>query len=186
MIDARPSSAVPGCRRSCEDSTEGIFTATAAKLLVAIVATIFGTVSLESDADGRYRVNEVFCGEEVWPDARPSLLDVSDVMLLDARGFTSAHPGGRLEIQRLAKLTRLDRILAVVDDTTDHALLVATVEEAASPGLATSALALRVCTVKNSSILETHRLFAALCGLVEAGEEASAASGRGSPIRRLT
>jgi len=124
----------------------------------------------QPDLDGRYRVNEILCADAVWPFAVQALFGVSAVVLLDVRGFTGAHTGMRQEVQRLTEHKRLDRVLAVVDDTTDRALLASTIQQAALSDPTLPGPTLKTFTIRSGSIWETRGLFASLCALVDMHE----------------
>jgi hypothetical protein len=80
-------------------------------------------LDLEPDPDGRYRVNELFCHDDTWRSALQALVQGSDCILLDLRGFTVARQGVTYEITQLVELVPLRRVLVLVDDTTDHNFL---------------------------------------------------------------
>ena len=82
------------------------------------------------DPDGRYRVNELYCHDDTWRPVLQALLDVSDVVLMDLRSFSARNSGCVFELQQLLRQVPTDRIVLVCDDTTDLALLGATLSEA--------------------------------------------------------
>jgi hypothetical protein len=84
----------------------------------------------QPDPDGRYRVGELFCHDDMWRAALQELLRRTDCVLLDARGFTRRHEGVTYEITQLAQLVPLSRVLVLVDDTTDQYFLRATLDRA--------------------------------------------------------
>jgi hypothetical protein len=45
------------------------------------------------DAEGRFRVNEVFCFDTAWKQTVEGLIDISDAILLGLRGFAAANRG---------------------------------------------------------------------------------------------
>ncbi|MGQ0700854.1 MAG: hypothetical protein ACT4PZ_21755 [Panacagrimonas sp.] len=73
---------------------------------------------LEADAEGRFRVNECYCGDRSWQLALARLVELSDVVLMDLRGFTADHRGCRHELQVLAATPSLARVVVLTDDTT--------------------------------------------------------------------
>jgi len=89
-----------------------------------------GDVDEKPDPDGRYRVNELFCHDNAWRPALRELLARSDCILLDVRGFTPEHSGATYEMQQLAQLVPLDRVLLIIDGTTHHTFLRATLDQA--------------------------------------------------------
>ena len=84
----------------------------------------------QPDPDGRYRVGELFCHDDMWRTALQELLRHSDCILLDVRGFTRRHEGVTYEITQLAQLVPLSRVLVLVDDDTDQYFLRATLDRA--------------------------------------------------------
>ncbi|MBL8339845.1 MAG: hypothetical protein JNL30_00135 [Rubrivivax sp.] len=71
------------------------------------------------DPDGRYRVNEFFCFDDLWKDAVQLLLDSSDAVVLDLRGFTAQRGGTAYELGLLMQRRALARTVLLVDDSTD-------------------------------------------------------------------
>ena len=81
---------------------------------------------LASDRDGRFRVNDFFCFDDTWRMVLLGLVRESDAVLMDLRGFTRANTGCIFEIHHLFASVPLDRVVFVVSDATDEALLVDT------------------------------------------------------------
>ena len=75
------------------------------------------------DPDGRYRVNEFFCRQDTWQMTMRRLAADSDVVLMDLRSFSPRNQGCLWELQQLLNGTPLERVLFVVDETTDQAFL---------------------------------------------------------------
>ncbi len=75
------------------------------------------------DPDGRYRVDEWFCGPQTWQPAVEVLLAAGDAVLLDLRGFTAARRGALHELELLAGCGALSRTVLAVDASTDVALV---------------------------------------------------------------
>lgn len=86
------------------------------------------------DPDGRYRVEEWFCFEPTWRPAVAALLERSDVVLLDLRGFTAQRQGIRHELGLLARTGALARCVAITDGSTDLALLDTVIAGTDGPG----------------------------------------------------
>lgn len=84
------------------------------------------------DADGRYRVNDFFCYDNAWRLALTRLVGDSDVVLMDLRGFSRANAGCVFEIEQLAALVPLAKVIFLVDARTDDALLKETLGSAAA------------------------------------------------------
>jgi hypothetical protein len=73
------------------------------------------------DHEGRYFINEVFCFNTAWRSTVDQLMHLSDAIVLDLRGLTAHREGTSFEIRVIARAALLDKVRAVVDDTTDWA-----------------------------------------------------------------
>jgi hypothetical protein len=73
------------------------------------------------DRDGRFRVQEFCCYDSSWQMVLELLLQRSQVVLMDLRGFGPAHRGCLHELGRLGKSTHLQRVVLLADASTDHA-----------------------------------------------------------------
>jgi hypothetical protein len=87
-------------------------------------------LDLDPDPDGRYRVDQLFCHDDTWRLSLQELAHRSDCTLLDLRGFTVARQGLTYEITQLVESVPLRQVLALTDDTTDHAYLRAVLDTA--------------------------------------------------------
>jgi hypothetical protein len=104
----------------------------------ADLAERLADVDTAPDPDGRYRVHELFCHQDTWKAALAALVRRTDVVLLDLREFDARRSGVTHEIRQLMHLVPLERVVAVVDGTTDHALLRAVLDDAWAGLAATS------------------------------------------------
>jgi hypothetical protein len=75
------------------------------------------------DRDGRFRVNEFFCYDDMWKTVLSRLVHDSDVVMMDLRGFSRDNAGCIFELHELARLVPLERVVFVIDRRTDEALL---------------------------------------------------------------
>jgi hypothetical protein len=75
------------------------------------------------DFDGRYRVDDFFCQDDAWQIVLKRLARDSDAVLMDLRGFQPDNRGCVFEINEILDVVPLDRVVFVVDDTTDMAFL---------------------------------------------------------------
>ena len=75
------------------------------------------------DPDGRYRVNELFCGDDAWREAVARLMETSDLVVMDLRGFSAEHRGCIVELQSLIDLVPVTKTILMVDGSTDVPLL---------------------------------------------------------------
>lgn len=70
------------------------------------------------DPDGRYRVSEFFCFDDLWQQAVQLLLASSDAVVLDLRGYTAARKGTGWELGQLKERGALARTVFLVNETT--------------------------------------------------------------------
>lgn len=73
------------------------------------------------DPDGRYRVNEFFCFDDLWRDAVHRLLDSSDAVVLDLSEFSAERLGTTYELQLLREHGALARTVFLFSQQTDRA-----------------------------------------------------------------
>lgn len=81
------------------------------------------------DPDGRYRVHEFFCHDDTWRLAVTRLMEATDVVLMDLRGFSTMNSGCIFEIEQLVRSVPLERVMLVINNKTDCELLRQVVEE---------------------------------------------------------
>jgi hypothetical protein len=72
------------------------------------------------DAEGRHRINEVYCHDSTWQQALDALVASSDVVLMDLRSFKTHNRGCRHELGVLARAPRLGRVVVLTDGDTDR------------------------------------------------------------------
>jgi hypothetical protein len=75
------------------------------------------------DPDGRFRINQLFCSGDVWKAAVTSLMDGASLVVMDLRGFGPQHRGCAFELQTLLDMVELQRLVLIVDGTTDRGRL---------------------------------------------------------------
>ncbi|WP_201210576.1 hypothetical protein [Rhodocyclus purpureus] len=80
------------------------------------------------DFDARWRATEFFCGEETWRTAVQALMARSDLVAMDLRDFRPENEGCRFELQALVDLVPIQRVLLLVDKSTDISFLKATLD----------------------------------------------------------
>ena len=73
----------------------------------------------ERDFDGRYRINDFFCFDDTWRAVLLRLVNESDVVFMDLRGFSSANAGATFEIHQLVNSVPLSKVTIAIDDSTD-------------------------------------------------------------------
>jgi hypothetical protein len=80
-------------------------------------------LDLRPDPDARFRINEVYCHEHTWRPALQMLLDATDTVVMDLRGFCVHNAGCIFELEQLVRRLASDDIVLVCDKTTDLTLL---------------------------------------------------------------
>jgi hypothetical protein len=75
------------------------------------------------DPDGLYRIEDFFCHRDTWEMTVEYLAKEADVVLMDLRGFSSARQGCTIEIVMLLDSVPVNRVVFVVDNSTDRAYL---------------------------------------------------------------
>jgi hypothetical protein len=77
----------------------------------------------EPDPDGLYRIEDFFCHRDTWKMTVAYLAKQANVVLMDLRGFSSANQGCAFEIEMLLNSVPVNRIVFVIDNSTDRAHL---------------------------------------------------------------
>ena len=80
-------------------------------------------LDLNPDPDGRFRINEFCCRDSTWQATVVELMLRADAVVMDVRGITQARRGCEFELQQLAQRLPPQRLVLVVDETTDRAVL---------------------------------------------------------------
>jgi hypothetical protein len=80
-------------------------------------------MDLEPDRDGRFRVNDFFCYDDTWQLVLSQLESDSDAVLMDLRGFSQENRGVVYEINEVINVVPLERVVLIVDRTTDEEFL---------------------------------------------------------------
>lgn len=87
------------------------------------------SMDLLPDFDGRFRINDFFCFDNTWEMAISKLIQQSDVILMDLRSFSPERKGCIQEIYELINTIPIDRIVLLIDDTTDSNFLKQTIQQ---------------------------------------------------------
>ena len=106
------------------------------------------------DRDGRYRVNEFYCRDDTWQATVVDLIARADAVVMDLRGFSAERRGCEFELRELAARTAPERVVLIVDASTDQALLGQLVPAGATP--------MRVVEIARGNERQTEAAFAAL------------------------
>lgn len=126
-------------------------------------------MDIEPDRDGRFRVNDFFCHEDTWKMVLSRLVSESDAVLMDIRGFSPKNAGVRYEIEELINVIPLERVVFVIDDTTDEQFLRQTVQQSwdrmrlTSPNRSSTSGQLRLFRFTRSRSGELQQLLHTLC-----------------------
>lgn len=83
----------------------------------------FAELDNRPDPDGRFRVNEIFCGNDTWRPVVKRLMAESDLVAMDLRGFSPANQGCLFELQSLIDIVPAARVVLLTDKSTDGAFL---------------------------------------------------------------
>jgi hypothetical protein len=75
---------------------------------------------LEPDIEGRYRVNECYCHDSTWQQALDRLIAISDVVLMDLRGFRKKNKGCLYELGVLAAAPAIGRVVILANPGGDR------------------------------------------------------------------
>ena len=87
-------------------------------------------LDLQPDGDGQFRVTEFFCHDDTWKLTLARLADDSDAVLMDLRAFSRSNAGCVFEINELFNLVPLQRLVFIVDESTDQKFMRETMSEA--------------------------------------------------------
>lgn len=93
------------------------------------LAQIFGNFQYTPDGSGVYPMNTMLCGDAVWKQAVHAMLRNSQVVVMNLAGFSEANQGCRYELNLLMDRFPTQRILFLIDKTTDLDFLLATLEK---------------------------------------------------------
>jgi hypothetical protein len=82
-------------------------------------------IAFESGEEGllRYQQGTAYCYADTWKEALGELIDWTDIVLMDLRGFNQARQGCQHELGVLVDGFPLDRLVLLLDETTDGPLL---------------------------------------------------------------
>jgi hypothetical protein len=89
----------------------------------AVIDRRLTEIDTRRDADGRFRINDFFCHADTWQSVLSRLLKSTDVVLMDLRNLKENNAGCVFEIKELLNAVPLERLVFVVDDTTDKNFL---------------------------------------------------------------
>jgi hypothetical protein len=116
------------------------------------------TIDVEPDRDGRYRIHEFCCRDDTWQATVVALMVRADAIVMDLRGFTAARHGAEFELEQLAARASADRVVLIVDASTDRARIARALPQGAMP---TAAVEVRRRSARQANVAFTALLAAA-------------------------
>ena len=136
-------------------------------------------IDFRPDPDGRYRVNEFFCYDDTWRETLVELVERSDAVLMDLRGFTPQNEGCVFELRQLLNIVPAGRLVLTTDRRTDFDFLYATLRDAwngmddDSPNRAASRPVLRILYAPEQSSRAVRRLLSLLFEAAQSARRAA-------------
>jgi hypothetical protein len=130
----------------------------------ADVAQRLAQIESRPDPDGRYRVHEFFCRADAWQETVTKLMQRSELVAMDLRGFTSERRGCIFELGALMDHLPLERVVLLIDRTTDRPLLTQTLQSVwasmspSSPNRGTAAGRVRIINLTRGYPRAVRRL----------------------------
>ena len=140
-------------------------------------------MDLLPDFDGQFRVNDFFCYDDTWRMVLSRLARESDVVMMDLRGFSSQNAGVIYEIGELINLVPLERVVFIVDDSTDEPFLRQVMQQAwdqmkpESPNRASASGTLSLFRLKQLGERDLQRLLHVIAEAVHPAPEIQAMTG---------
>jgi hypothetical protein len=122
-----------------------------------------------ADPDGLFRIQDFYCHDDTWRMTVARLARDADAVFMDLRGFTASNCGCIWEIELLLHLVPIDRVVLLVDETTDVSLLERTLATswqkiaADSPNATLEKPAVRVLRASRNHWRTLSALIAMLC-----------------------
>ena len=72
------------------------------------------------DPDARFRINQLFCSDDMWKAAVTHLMGEASLVAMDLRGFGPHRRGCVYELETLLDTVPLDRLVFFIDWSTDR------------------------------------------------------------------
>lgn len=82
------------------------------------------------DHELRYPLNSFQCTDATWRTALDRLLTLADIIVMDLSGFSQDRLGCKYELRKLIDAQVLDRVLLLIDESTDRILLESVLKQA--------------------------------------------------------
>jgi hypothetical protein len=134
------------------------------------------------DPDGQFRVNDFFCHDDTWKMVLSRIARESDAVMMDLRGFSSDNAGCIFEIHELINLVPVERVVFIIDRTTDEAFLRRVLEQSwrrmdpDSPNHRPTSGVLKVLRLDRLGTVELQNLLRVLASAVQAAAEGKVVS----------
>jgi hypothetical protein len=122
-----------------------------------------------ADPDGLFRIEDFYCHDDTWRMTIARLARDADAVFMDLRGFTASNCGCIYEIKLLVHLVPMDRVVLLIDKTTDVSLLERTLATTwqkiapDSPNVTLERPAVRVLRASRNHWRTLNTLIAMLC-----------------------
>jgi hypothetical protein len=148
-----------------------------ARLFIDSDSTLARSISAfdhRRDADGRFRINDFFCHADTWQAVLRRLIARTDVVVMDLRNLSSGNAGCVFEIRELLDTVPAERLVFIVDRTTDQAFLEQTWRDACkhlhadSPNRGIAAPALKPYELPSVGYRQLQGLLRRLCAAADA------------------
>src|ERR1043166_1064563 len=123
-------------------------------------------IDRKPDPGARFRVNQLFCSDDMWKEAVIALMGAATLVVMDLRGFSMRRAGCVFEVQTLLDTVPLSRRDFLFDRSTDRSALDTILAErwreldSASPNLAAAAPSVRLLDAGAGDIKAVKRLLA--------------------------
>jgi hypothetical protein len=118
------------------------------------------------DPDARFRINQLFCSDDMWREGVKRLMADASLVVMDLRGFTPDRRGCIYELQTLLDTVPLSRLVFLFDRTTHRRALETVLGEhwqrldVNSPNLALRDPVLRLIDANDGETKVVRRLLA--------------------------
>jgi hypothetical protein len=130
------------------------------------LAARFASLDHRPDPDARFRVNQLFCADDTWRSAAIGLMEGASLVVMDLRGFGPHRRGCVYEIETLLDTVPIDRLVFVIDRTTDRSGLETVLFEhwkrldMSSPNVSSANPVLRLLEVRGNDTASVRELLA--------------------------
>lgn len=111
-------------------------------------------------SDGLYKVDDFYCFADTWQPSVQTLIDASERVVMDLRGFSAQNMGCIFEIEQLLQRCELAQLVFLADSATDQAFLSQTLTSAWARTRSEEPASLTVWLIDNADALRglAHQL----------------------------